>query len=131
MVAMARMQRAFTLIEVLVVMAIVAILLTLVTPRYFDSIHRAKEATLKHDLAVIRDAIDKYYSDTGGYPDTLEDLVQRKYLRAVPQDPLTASTISWVVVPPPLQQDDVQGSMYDIRSGAPGLASDGSSYAEW
>ncbi|WP_230347112.1 prepilin-type N-terminal cleavage/methylation domain-containing protein [Methylobacillus methanolivorans] len=119
----------FTLIEVLVVLAIIATLLSLVTPRYFSSIDRAREHSLKHDLIVMRDAIDKFYSDTGRYPDTLFDLVQRKYLRAIPEDPITESTETWLLVPP--DDANIPGQVYDIRSGSEAMALDGSYYAEW
>ncbi|MCB5183827.1 type II secretion system GspH family protein [Methylobacillus gramineus] len=123
------LRKGFTLIEVLVVMAIVATLLSLVTPRYFQSIDRARETSLKHDLIVMRDAIDKFYSDTGTYPDTLYDLVERKYLRAIPEDPLTETSESWIVIPP--EDPQVKGLVYDIRSGSEEVAADGSYYAEW
>ncbi|MCB5187952.1 type II secretion system GspH family protein [Methylobacillus caricis] len=126
---MNRQPHGFTLIEVLVVMAIIATLLSLVTPRYFQSIDRARETSLRHDLIVMRDAIDKFYSDTGAYPDTLYDLVERKYLRAVPEDPITESTDSWILVPP--EDPQAKGLVYDIRSGSESVASDGSYYAEW
>lgn len=119
----------FTLIEVLVVLAIIATLLSLVTPRYFSSIDRARENSLKHDLIVMRDAIDKFYSDTGRYPDTLYDLVERKYLRAIPEDPITESAETWMLVPP--EDANIPGEIYDIRSGSEAIAADGSYYAEW
>ncbi|MFL6582790.1 MAG: type II secretion system protein [Burkholderiales bacterium] len=118
----------FTLIELLVVMAIIALLLTIALPRYWHSTDRAKEAVLKEDLAQIRIAIDQYHADRGKYPDRLEDLVERKYLRSVPRDPLTESTSSWVVVSP---SEPTAGAVYDIRSGAAGTASDGRNYSEW
>ncbi len=119
----------FTLIEVLVVLSIVATLLTLVSPRYFEIITRSKETTLKHDLLNIRDAIDKFYSDNNYYPDSLEQLVDRKYLRGMPEDPITESTQTWITVPPPDQA--AKGLLYDIRSGSEEVAMDGSLYAEW
>lgn len=119
----------FTLVEVLVVMAIVATLLGLVAPRYFATSERSKETILRHDLAVMRDAIDKYFSDTGAYPNNLDDLVSRQYLRAIPEDPITESSMTWVVVPP--ADIDTKGAVYDVFSGAEGIAMDGSSYAEW
>jgi general secretion pathway protein G len=119
----------FTLIEILVVMVIIAILLSLVAPRYFETVERSKESTLKHDLIIMRDAIDKYYSDTGRYPDSLEDMVQRKYLRALPEDPITDRTDTWIFIPP--EDISIQGALYDIHSGAEGNASDGSNYADW
>ena len=122
-------QRAFTLIEMLVVMAIMATLLSLVAPRYFDSLTRSKEKLLHQDLIVIRDAIDHFYSDTGHYPDTLQELVQRKYLRTLPDDPVTSSSATWLVIPP--SEPEAKGAMADIKSGAVGVASDGSQYAQW
>lgn len=119
----------FTLIEILVVMVIIAILLSLVAPRYFETVERSKESTLKHDLIIMRDAIDKFYSDTGKYPDSLEDMVQRKYLRAIPEDPITGRVDTWAYSPP--EDINIQGTLYDIHSGAEGTASDGSNYADW
>jgi general secretion pathway protein G len=119
--------RAFTLIELLVVMAIIATLLTIALPRYFGSVERSKEATLKQSLAVMRDAIDKHYADTGRYPDALEELVSKKYIRAMPVDPVTESATTWVIVPP---AEGVKGSVYDVKSGAPGKAGDGTAFAD-
>lgn len=124
----ARRSAAFTLIELLVVMAIVATLLTLAVPRFFGSIERSKEAVLKQNLATLRDTIDKYYGDRGRYPDSLEDLVVKKYLRNVPLDPLTESAATWVIVTP---EDPGKGMVYDVKSGAQGKASDGTSYDDW
>lgn len=129
MVGMKRfLHPGFTLIELLVVMAIIATLLTLVAPRYFHSVTRSQEAVLKQNLAQTRDAIDKYYADTGKYPDALGDLVAQKYLRRAPFDPVTESTTTWVTVSP---EDQDKGAIYDIKSGAIGKASDGTVYSEW
>ena len=119
----------FTLIELLVVMAIIAVLLTLALPRYFHSVDRAKEAVLKENLTQMRDAIDKFYGDRGRYPETLEDLVEKKYLRRLPPDPITESVQSWVIVAPPDQT--VKGAIYDVKSGAPGTGQDGTPYSGW
>lgn len=127
---MSKMDRhsGFTLIELLVVMAIIATLLSLAMPRYFHSIDKSKEAALHADLDGMRDAIDKYYGDTGKYPDTLNDLVDKKYLRSIPPDPMTGSSQSWIPVPP----DDLEkGGVYDIKSADKGKASDGTEYANW
>src|SRR5574340_1223365 len=105
---------AFTLIELLVVMAIMATLLTLAAPRYVGNIDKAKEAVLRENLATLRDALEKYYSDTGKYPASLHDLVTRKYVRRLPVDPITDSSDTWVIVPP---DDPQKGGIYDIRSG--------------
>lgn len=119
---------AFTLIELLVVMAIMATLLTLAAPRYVGNIDKAKEAVLRENLATLRDALEKYYSDTGKYPASLHDLVTRKYVRRLPVDPITDSSDTWVIVPP---DDPQKGGIYDIRSGATGMARDGSRYNSW
>jgi len=116
------------LIELLVVMAIIALLLTLAIPRYFGSLERSKEAVLREDLFQLRDAIGKYYGDKGKYPESLDALASEKYLRKVPVDPITESTVTWVIVAP---EDPQKGGVYDVRSGAQGKASDGTVYAEW
>jgi general secretion pathway protein G len=117
----------FTLIELLVVMAIIATLLTIALPRYFGSVERSKEATLKQSLAVMRDAIDKHYADTGRYPDAIEELVTKRYIRSLPVDPVTESAATWVTVAPP---EGAKGGVYDVRSGAPGKATDGTAFAD-
>lgn len=121
--------RGFTLIEMLVVMAIIATLLSFVGPRYFESVVRAKESTLQHDLSVMRDSIDKFYSDTGAYPESLEALVQGRYLRDLPKDPITDSTETWQIIYPPDPND--KGVVFDVHSGALGLAQNGTRYADW
>ena len=118
----------FTLIELLVVMAIIALLLTIAVPRYWNSTDKAKEAVLKEDLTHMRVAIDQYHADRGKYPDRLEDLVERKYLRAIPRDPLTDSAATWIIVAP---SDATSGAVYDVKSGAQGTALDGRSFSEW
>jgi general secretion pathway protein G len=120
-------RRGFTLIELLVVMTIIAALLTLAVPRYFKHIDRTREAVLKSDLATMRDAVDKFFSDTGRYPESLGELVTRRYLRKLPVDPITESVETWVVIAP---ADTKLGSVYDIRSGAEGATLDGKPYGE-
>jgi prepilin-type N-terminal cleavage/methylation domain-containing protein len=122
------LRKGFTLIELLVVMAIIATLLTLAVPRYFRSIDTSKETVLRQDLAVMREAIDRHYGDTGKYPDTLQDLVTKKYIRAIPVDPITEKTESWVVVAP---EDTTKGAVADVKSGAEGKGMDGTEYATW
>lgn len=121
-------RRGFTLIELLVVLAIIGVLLAVAAPRYFGSVDSAREAALRHDLSVMRDAIDQHFADTGRYPATLDELVARRYLRRVPADPITDSTDSWVVTPP---ADPELGAVYNVGSGAPGTARDGTPYASW
>ncbi len=118
----------FTLVELLVVLAIIATLLSLTVPRYFHSIDKSKEAALRADLNGMRDAIDKYFGDNAKYPDTLDDLVVKKYLRNIPPDPLTGSNQTWIPIPP----DNLdKGKVYDVKSGAEGVAGDGTPYADW
>jgi general secretion pathway protein G len=124
----ARRRRGFTLIELLVVMAIIAVLLTIALPRYFGSVERSKEVTLRQSLGVMRDAIDKFYADNGRYPDRLEDLVEKRYIRAIPLDPITESAETWVLVPVPDAM--AKGAVYDVRSGAKGSGSDGKPFEE-
>lgn len=121
-------QFGFTLIELLVVMAIIATLLTIAVPRYFVSVDNAKEASLKQSLNIMRDSIDKFYGDTGSYPETLEELVTKKYLRAVPVDPLTDSAATWQTIAAP---DEKKTGVYDVKSGANGTSRDGTNYSDW
>lgn len=123
-----QLRNGFTLIELLVAMTIIALLLSIVAPRYFNSVSKAEEAVLKEDLTLMRDALDKYHSDTGRYPDVLDDLVSKKYLRKIPIDPVTKSAATWIVVPPASAE---QGAIFDIKSGAQGKGRDGSSYGDW
>ncbi len=123
-----RQSTGFTLIELLVVMAIIATLLSIVSPRYFNSIDKAKETVLRQDLAIMRDAIDKFYSDMGTYPITLDELVERRYLRSIPIDPLTDSNETWVEMPPLNEEEE---GVYDVHSSYNGQALDGSYYEEW
>jgi general secretion pathway protein G len=118
----------FTLIELLVVLSIIALLLTLATPRYFINIDRAKEATLKQDLNTVRDGIDKYFSDNGKYPDDLQEMVERRYINKMPLDPITESTETWLITPP---EPPYEGNVYDIHSGSTAIAEDGSKFSNW
>lgn len=118
----------FTLIELLVAMAIIAALLSIAAPRYLGNIDRSKSAVLRENLATIRDVIDKYYADNGAYPSSLNELVERRYLRRVPVDPYTESSGTWLIVPP---QAPEQGNVFDVQSGAKGEARNGSAYKDW
>lgn len=120
--------RGFTLVELLVVMTIVATLLMLVAPRYFAHVDRTRELTLKQNLMQVRDAIDKFRADTGKYPIALSDLVEKRYLRAPPLDPVTESTETWILIAPKSSEGS---GVADIHSGAQGNGSDGTAYAEW
>ncbi|MDO6385635.1 MULTISPECIES: type II secretion system protein [unclassified Uliginosibacterium] len=118
--------RGFTLIEMIVAMAILALLLTIAVPRYFDGLDRSKDAVLMENLKVTRDVIDKFYGDNGRYPDSLGELVDKRYLRALPVDPITQSSRSWVIVPP---EPPLRGQVYDLHSGAKGHTKDGRPYS--
>jgi general secretion pathway protein G len=120
--------RGFTLIELLVVLGIVALLLTLAVPRFFPSVDKTKETILAENLRTTRTMIDQFYADTGRYPESLEQLVEKKYLPRVPFDPVADSDALWVIVPP---EDATRGSVYDIHSGAEGKGRNGKPYSEW
>jgi general secretion pathway protein G len=118
----------FTLIELMVVLAVIATLLAIAVPRYFASLEKSREAVLHQDLALLRETLDKYYGDKGKYPDAIDDLVNSKYLRSVPVDPITDSNATWVSVPP---ENPEMGGVYDVKSGAQGVARDGTQYRNW
>ena len=109
--------KGFTLVELMVVLAVIALLLSVVVPDYMGRMRRAEEAVLQENLTLMRDALDKHYADAGKYPTSLEELVAKKYLRAIPKDPFTQSASTWVAVPP---QDTRKGNVWDIHSPAKG-----------
>lgn len=104
--------QGFTLIEMAIVLSLIALLLTIAVPRYFHTLDNGKAQIQRQNIAAMRDAIDKFYGDQGKYPEKLDDLVAKKYLRAIPVDPLTDKT-DWEVVPP---EDPTLGAVYDVRS---------------
>lgn len=114
--------------ELLVVMAILGLLLSIAAPRYFDSVEGAKEAALRTNLRLMREAIDKHRADTGQYPPSLEQLAIGRYLRAIPPDPVTDSSKTWIIVPHP---DGQTQGVYDVRSGAEATGRDGTAVGEW
>lgn len=117
--------RGFTLIELLVVLAIVALLCTLASPQYFQSLGQSKEAVLVQNLQTTRETIDKFYADTGRYPESLEELVEKRYLRSLPVDPITEGT-AWLLIAP---ESTDEGGVYDIQSSAQGNRRDGTPFS--
>lgn len=120
-------QHAFTMIELMVVMAMIATLIAIAMPRYFDGLERAKETALRLNLKEIREAIGHYHEDKGQYPASLESLVSERYLRFIPVDPITESAETW-------QELHISGSqlgVYDVSSGAESVSKDGSIYSSW
>ena len=112
-----RKHAGFTLVELMVVLTVIGLLLSVVVPDYVGRMKRAEEAVLKENLVVMRDALDKHYADAGKYPGSLDDLVAKRYLRAIPADPFTQSPSTWIAVPP---SDPKKGAIYDVRSAARG-----------
>jgi general secretion pathway protein G len=136
-----RRERGFTLMELIIVIAIVGILATIAMPAMKDMPRRANEAVLKTNLRTLRDVIDQHYGDKGKYPTSLETLVETGYLRKIPIDPITKSSETWVAVYEELDPDnppaetetseDGQPGIIDVHSGAPGNSLDGTPYSEW
>ena len=124
-----RTAHGFTLVELLVVLTLIAILASLVAPVVSGSIVRAKEATLKENLFILRKAIDDYYADQGDYPATLQQLVEKRYIRKPPVDPLTDRSDSWIEVR--AEEDGKPGGVIDVRSGSEEKSSDGVAYRDW
>ena len=112
----------FTLIELLVVLAIIATLISVAAPQYFGASDRAREVVLREDLNVMRDAIDKFHGDTDKYPDSLKTLVEKRYLRAVPVDPLTEKNDTWIEI---RSAGSGSSGITDVKSGATGKDSEG------
>ncbi|MCL1824902.1 MAG: type II secretion system GspH family protein [Betaproteobacteria bacterium] len=113
----------FTLIEMIVVLSIVALLLTIALPRYFGAVDKSKDVVLQENLKVLRATLDKYHADKGHYPGQLEELVEGKYLRAIPIDPITESAQTWVLI-----HSYEEEGIVDVKSGARGLMQDGQNY---
>lgn len=118
--------KGFTLIEMLIVLAIMGILAGIAAPLYHKSVIKAREAALKEDLYQMREAIDKYYADLGGYPQGLSSLAEKRYIRAIPVDPFTGSKDTWVEVPA-----EGENGVFDVKSGSGLTAGDGTPYNEW
>ena len=122
------MGRGFTLIELLVVLAIVALLSALALPRYTQYVERNREAVLAENLRLTRDALEQFHSDRGRYPENLDELVMRRYLKHVPFDPIIESNRHWLVSEP---LPPSEGKIADIHSAAPGTGRDGRRFSAW
>ncbi len=128
-----RRTAGFTLIELMVVMALITVLAGMAVVLYRNSITTSREAVLKTDLFRMRDAIDQYYADKGKYPADLEALVTDGYMREVPVDPFTDSRETWLTIPadPDPANPSAEIGIYNLKSGAEGTALDGTKYNEW
>ena len=125
--------RGFTLIELMIVMALIVILASIGLVQYSNSVTRAKEATHSEDLFRMRDAIDQYYADKNKYPESLQTLVDEKYLRSVPADPFTNSAETWQTTPsdPEPGNPTAEPGIYNVHSGFEGTALNGTKYSDW
>jgi general secretion pathway protein G len=134
-----RTQQGFTLLELIIVIAIIGILAAIAMPKLMHTPDKAKEAVLRTDLRTFRDVIDQYYADKGKYPETLDVLVEDDYLRAIPIDPMTKSADTWAVEyeepklddAAPESDSEAQPGIMDVHSGSDLTASDGRPYSEW
>lgn len=126
-------KRGFTLIELLIVMTIIGILASIVVPNYKTSLIRSRETVLMEDLYQMRRSIDGYFADHSRYPDSLNELVDARYLRDIPVDPFTRSADTWVIEPPQPTPEGAlaEGGVFDVRSGSDLVGLNGIPYNEW
>ncbi|MGE0472845.1 MAG: prepilin-type N-terminal cleavage/methylation domain-containing protein [Nitrospirales bacterium] len=125
-------KKGYTLVELMIVVAIVGILVTLAIPTFQQSALKAKEAALKQNLFTMRAVIDQYYADLGNYPSSLEALVESKYLRELPIDPFTKTNTTWTAIyEDQTEGEDSPAGIFDVKSGSEQAALDGTPYKEW
>ena len=126
-------QGGWTLLELVIVMALIIVLAGMATLQHRNAVTRTKEAVLKEDLFRMRDAIDQYYADKNKYPSDLQALVSDQYMRDVPQDPFTLSNTTWQTVPAEADpaNPSLEVGIYNVKSGSDGTALDGTQYSEW
>lgn len=122
-------QAGFTLIEIMIVMAVMGILITIAEPSYRAQTIKAREAALKKDLFVMRDVIDQYAADHARYPESLTTLVDESYLRGLPVDPFTGASDTWIEIRE--AEGDEPGGVFDVHSGSNLVAFNGTAYNEW
>jgi general secretion pathway protein G len=130
---MSRRELGFTMVELMIVMAIIVILISIAIPQYQKSIIRAKESVLQNNLHTLREVIDEYTYDKKKAPQSLDDLVSAGYLREIPMDPLTNSNQTWkVIMEDALQSvDQTDPGIFDVKSGSDKSGLDGTPYADW
>jgi general secretion pathway protein G len=123
----------FTLVELLIVLALISILAAMGVVQYRNGVRHTQESVLRTDLFRMRDAIDQYYADKNKYPSSLDTLVSDGYMRRIPEDPITQSADTWqtVAAEPDPSNPTAEPGIYDVKSGAQGTALDGSTYADW
>ena len=123
----------FTLVELMIVMAIIGVLAVVAVPSYISALKHAREAVLKEDLHVLRSAIDSYTMDKQKAPQTLDDLIQDGYLKTIPEDPMTRTTTSWVTDTSDAMHslDQTEPGIDDVHSGSTETGSDGQPYSGW